>query len=105
FHATDTKGNVEADKTLDVRLDKTKPILTVQPIKIAFANGTLGSGDSLPVALSNWLGDDPPAGTASGLAAYRLRRSLNGSAFIILTLSSPLATTDSRTLAPGNTFQ
>jgi subtilisin-like proprotein convertase family protein len=103
FHATDTEGNVEANQTRQIKIDKTKPVFA-QQMKIKLDANTQLSSGNIPVTLFNWLGSDPGS-SASGLDHYVLSRSVNGASFNTLALSDPLATTDTRLVTPGTTVK
>jgi hypothetical protein len=101
YSATDNAGNVEAQQTLHVRIDKTRPTITRGPDAKFVAVTRLLSSTSVPVTIFNWQGAD----ARSGLAAYSLQQVVNGGAPTQASLSNPLATATVRYLVPGNTYQ
>jgi hypothetical protein len=96
--AQDAAGNASAPVAYAFRLDRTAPTVA-QATGAPSLNAALTA--SIPTVIS-WSATDDGAGVAS----YTVQESSNGGAtFAAITLPSPTATSVTRQLAPGKTYQ
>jgi N-acetylneuraminic acid mutarotase len=90
YHATDVSGNVEADHTLTIKLDKTAPSVPNLPNLTVPATSTLGAVVNINVSSSD---------TLSGIATVTVTPIASGSTFPHGTTNETVTVTD----AAGNT--
>jgi hypothetical protein len=100
--ATDGAGNTDATPasrtwTVDATVDTTAP--AVQPPARSFVQNSRLDTSTIPVQLT-WSATD-----SGGVATYQLQQSTNGGAYQNVSLPSATATTITRPLTPGNTYQ
>ena len=100
--ATDGADNTDATPasrtwTVDSTVDTTAPEVQ-PPARGLVQNSTLGTS-TIPVRLT-WSATD-----SSGVTGYQLQQSTNGGAYQNVSLPSATATTITRSLTPGNTYQ
>jgi hypothetical protein len=100
--ATDGADNTDATPasrtwTVDATVDTTAPEVQ-PPARGLVQNSTLGTS-TIPVRLT-WSATD-----SSGVTGYQLQQSTNGGAYQNVSLPSATATTITRSLTPGNTYQ
>ena len=96
--ATDSAGNTDATPAeRSWTVDTVAP--AVEPPAHGFVENSRLGASTVPVKLT-WSATDN-----SGVAGYELQQSTNGGAYNNVSLPSTTATTMTRTLTPGNTYQ
>src|SRR5581483_12272423 len=95
-------GSASASVSVTVTpvVDSTPPVVQT-PAQALIPGSGLGSGGGSVQVLVSWSAIDPE----SGVTRYELQQKTNSGAFTTVTLSSPTATSVTRSLAVGSSYQ